>query len=167
MTVQTDFYSARALEFKSRYPAGETLDRISGDHGISRERVLRVLERQGISGTDGGGRLRARKKREEFERKRDARYLEKYGLNFADYNAVPVAARRSFVRNRFNARYTFKTTFDLKFVQWWDIWTKSGKWDLCGRGKGNYWLSRVDKSRGYEVGNVEVVPSYGKFGGSE
>ena len=44
----------------------------------------------------------------------------------------------------------------LSFEEWLDIWEKSGKWDLRGRGKGKYCMSRKNDIGHYEIGNVEI-----------
>ena len=46
--------------------------------------------------------------------------------------------------------------FDLTFDQWYDIWQQSGKWDLRGKGKGTYVMSRIGDTGGYTLSNVYI-----------
>lgn len=46
--------------------------------------------------------------------------------------------------------------FRLTFTEWWDIWQQSGKWDLYGKKKGQYCMSRYGDLGAYEVGNVFI-----------
>jgi len=46
--------------------------------------------------------------------------------------------------------------FYLSFDEWNDIWQASGKWDVRGRGKGKYCMSRVNDTGAYAVGNVFI-----------
>jgi len=47
--------------------------------------------------------------------------------------------------------------FRLTFAQWWKIWQKSGKWELRGREKGCYVMSRKNDMGHYEPGNVVII----------
>ena len=44
----------------------------------------------------------------------------------------------------------------LTFEQWWEIWEASGKYNLYGKGKGKYCMSRYNDIGHYEVGNVFI-----------
>lgn len=46
--------------------------------------------------------------------------------------------------------------FTLTFEEWYDIWQKSGKWELRGKGKGKYVMSRIADKGGYTLGNVFI-----------
>lgn len=47
--------------------------------------------------------------------------------------------------------------FKLTFEEWWDIWEKSGKWDMRGRGADAYCMARHGDVGHYEVGNVSII----------
>ena len=46
--------------------------------------------------------------------------------------------------------------FELTFDEWLHIWQDSGKWQLRGKGKGSYVMSRVGDTGPYKVGNVYI-----------
>jgi len=46
--------------------------------------------------------------------------------------------------------------FELTFDEWLNVWQQSGKWDLRGRGKGSYVMSRVNDIGAYKIGNVYI-----------
>jgi hypothetical protein len=46
----------------------------------------------------------------------------------------------------------------MTFEEWMDIWLKSGKCHLRGRGKGKYCMARHNDIGHYEVGNVKIIP---------
>jgi len=46
--------------------------------------------------------------------------------------------------------------FELTFDEWLQIWQDSGKWQLRGKGKGSYVMSRVGDTGPYKVGNVYI-----------
>lgn len=45
--------------------------------------------------------------------------------------------------------------WELTFVQWWDVWQRSGHWNDRGRGQG-YCMARIGDTGPYAVGNVEI-----------
>jgi len=47
--------------------------------------------------------------------------------------------------------------FLLTFEDWLDIWTKSGRLEKRGHGRGRYVMARFGDRGGYEVGNVEII----------
>jgi hypothetical protein len=46
--------------------------------------------------------------------------------------------------------------FLISFEDWWDIWQKSGYYDLMGRGIGKYCMSRINDVGNYEITNVFI-----------
>lgn len=46
--------------------------------------------------------------------------------------------------------------FELTFDDWHRIWQDSGKWELRGRGKGSYVMSRIGDEGAYSLGNVYI-----------
>jgi hypothetical protein len=47
-------------------------------------------------------------------------------------------------------------SFELTFDDWFSIWQNSGKWELRGRGKGTYVMSRIGDAGPYAVNNVYI-----------
>lgn len=48
--------------------------------------------------------------------------------------------------------------FLMTFEEWWEIWDKSGKWELRGKKKGEYVMGRNLNKGAYEKGNVSIIP---------
>jgi len=48
-------------------------------------------------------------------------------------------------------------SFELTFDQWFAIWQDSGKWELRGRGKGSYVMSRIGDVGPYAIDNVYII----------
>lgn len=46
--------------------------------------------------------------------------------------------------------------FELTFNEWLQIWQDSGKWDMRGKGKGSYVMSRIGDAGPYSVKNVYI-----------
>ena len=46
--------------------------------------------------------------------------------------------------------------FDLSLTEWTNIWQDSGKWELRGKGKGSYVMSRIGDTGSYSVDNVYI-----------
>ena len=46
--------------------------------------------------------------------------------------------------------------FELTFDEWLQIWQDSGKWQLRGKGKGSYVMSRIGDAGPYKIGNVYI-----------
>jgi hypothetical protein len=47
-------------------------------------------------------------------------------------------------------------SFELTFDEWMNIWEQSGKFELRGRGKGKYCMSRIGDTGPYALGNVYI-----------
>ena len=75
-----------------------------------------------------------------------------------------LSEKGNIVRNIANTKYCNQKSqakqrgisFELTFEQWNDIWQKSGKWELRGRGRDKYVMSRVADKGGYTLGNVFI-----------
>ena len=46
--------------------------------------------------------------------------------------------------------------FELTFDEWLQIWQDSGKWELRGKGKGSYVMSRIGDAGPYAIDNVYI-----------
>ena len=60
------------------------------------------------------------------------------------------AQRNSAIRERGIA-------WEMTFEEWLDVWTKSGKLALRGKGRGKYVMSRPNDVGPYKVGNVRII----------
>lgn len=48
--------------------------------------------------------------------------------------------------------------FLLTFGEWLDIWTRSGKLEKRGKGRGRYCMARFNDQGAYQTTNVEIIP---------
>ena len=89
---------------------------------------------------------------------RDTKFYERFGLTTAQHHAIrdeygtdPFVA---FIDHRHMAMIR-GVAFLMTFVEWWSVWTASGKWDERGRGYG-YVMARNGDAGPYAVGNVYI-----------
>lgn len=47
--------------------------------------------------------------------------------------------------------------FALTYEQWSAVWAESGRWAQRGRCRGQYQMDRIDNTKGYVPGNVQIV----------
>jgi DNA-binding CsgD family transcriptional regulator len=149
------------------YREGKTLEEIGLAYGLTRERVRQILAKCGVTKQQGGRSLRARTRDamrvEKRRAKRDANALETYGCDYD--TAVSLndglglrgegTKSRFFTQQRLSAKNR-GIEWKLTFPEWCAFWQDSGKWDLRGRGKGHYCMSRFLDSGAYELGNIKI-----------
>lgn len=63
--------------------------------------------------------------------------------------------RGRYITHKHNAQRR-KVPWEFTFETWWDMWEKSGKWELRGRGEGKYCMARKGDIGPYNPGNVEI-----------
>lgn len=162
-----EFDSERVRHMAELYRDGKTLEEIGLMYGVTRERIRQLLKRTGITANDGGQRARARgrdyaavmARRQE----RDADAMEIYGCSYDEVirlnDGLRLKAPRSraaaYARQRLSAK-TRDIPWNITFSQWCAVWAESGKWELRGRGKGRYCMSRYGDQGPYEIGNVKI-----------
>lgn len=146
-----------------KFKAGKTMGEIARQYGVSRSRIQQILAASGLSAKDGGASkraadrsLRALKARNKAKAEK---CREKWGLSLGEWEKMrsrpddPILAFREHQKNvTVNLN---NTPFELSFVEWWDIWLKSGKWEQ--RGRGRYGMMCVDREKGFVKGNVVVM----------
>lgn len=160
----------RAAKMAGLYRSGMTLQQIGDKYGITRERVRQLMTKHVGMRQDGGGQhVRAVARRQQSTAAKDARYLAKYGCTFAQYVEVREIGRimraqgagvyqtplRAFINQKNNAK-TRVIPWELTFWQWWTIWQESGKWELRGRARDAYVMSRFRDAGAYAVGNIYI-----------
>jgi len=161
----------RNLAITRLYAGGRTLEEVGSRYGISRERVRQILRLLGVSVGDSLRHQRAQNKLRDVQRKHldyMKRIERKYGMSYANFlriNKIVNGQRRRIVDiyhySRCSARRN-KTRWNLTFPQWHDIWKHSGKIDYIGRQEGEYILWRIDKTKGFILGNVRVMKLHTK-----
>jgi hypothetical protein len=62
-----------------------------------------------------------------------------------------------YVADKKNAR-SRNIDFALTFDEWWELWEKSGKWNLRGNRNGQFRLIRLDPRGSFCKNNVWIAP---------
>jgi hypothetical protein len=162
--------AARNARIVADYLTGKfTMREIGMREGISHERVRQVLSDQAPGYKDV---RKARRKAVTAElllskdARREAAFFQLWGCNrkrFAEILAAFPDARLRFKENKGNA-HTMKRPWKMTFCEWATCWIESGKLQLRGhkgmRGSGRskqFWMSPINPSIGYTVGNVRIV----------
>lgn len=151
---------SREFQMAALYTSGKTLNEIGQEFGITRERVRQLLSKFfSINAKDGGQHKRAIDKRSEFDAKRNARSLKKWGCSYADYAKLRALKKptRVFGRQK-NSANQRDIEWNLTLWQWWSIWQQSGHWVSRGRGNG-YCMCRKGDQGPYSVDNVYIATS--------
>ena len=141
----------REEEFIRLYNSGMTMEEIADLHGISRQAVSQVLIRSGavLAKRKTLGQI----KKEEIE----ARLLKKRGMPDARYKELyRLGAVGKFWAQRKQAEVR-GVDFEMNFAEWWNVWEKSGKWELRGRGVGQYVMARFGDVGPYRTDNVHII----------
>lgn len=154
---------ARGLKFVSLYKSGKTSSEISKKYGVSRQRVQQVLARYGIGRHDGGVFLRTEKRLEKLKIRRDERYKKIYGCSYDEWKDI----QKPFNKYRRSPAYSYRNhknlsrirgiEFSLTLPEWWQIWRDSGKFEVRGKSKGQYVMSRKKDAGPYAIGNVRII----------
>lgn len=148
--------SARAERMMEMYRSGLTLEQIGQRYDITRERVRQIIRKYGCLTPEGGMTKRAAARRDAASSARDRRYVEKYGLAFAEWKAFSKAARNAFKYQKRSAD-SRGIEWRLTLKQWWDLWQESGHWQDRGRGRDRYCMARLHDSGAYEMGNAYIT----------
>lgn len=158
---------ARAEVMASMYKSGKTLKEISEVYKLTRERVRQIISRRhGLTAKDGGSHWRAKRRRIQSEAKKNAAFLEKYGLTFNEWRAIRDIGLNTesrtkrptyaFTRQRHSARQR-GIEWNLTLAEWLAVWIESGKWEQRGRARDSYVMCRFGDAGPYEVGNVYIA----------
>lgn len=149
----------RVQRMATMHAQGMTLAKIGEVYGMTRERVRQLITKIGGE----GARLKMTKalgeaKAHQHQAAVEARIVAKWGIDRATHSRLRADVTiRKYERQKVNAR-SRGIAWNLAFAQWWAIWQASGKFELCGRGKGHYCMSRIKDTGGYQLGNVHIQP---------
>lgn len=143
---------------RAQYVAGQTLEQIGERYSITRERVRQIITKHyGIRAKDGGKAEVARKNRQAFQKKRDARMMKCWGCTYKQYRSIlkrPDQPTYAFSQQRKSAGQR-GIGWELNLWQWWKIWEHSGHWAERGRGHG-YGMCRLNDVGPYAADNVYI-----------
>jgi len=155
-------HKARNDQIAALFRQGVVGEEIAAQHGISRERVRQILEKQyGLTGADGGKRVRGERNSQRRQAERDARYLAEHGCDYEQYVALSAGGARAPIRAYQQQRQNALRRgigWELTLWQWWSIWQASGKWAERGRSPAAYGMGRVDIRKPFAPGNVVIAP---------
>lgn len=146
----------RAQQMAAMYRQGLTLAKIGAYFNLTRERVRQILSRMGVTRHDGGQRLLAAAKLARKTGALEARIRQTWGLDIATWRALRADGT---IRRYEQQRQTSSARaipFLLTFAEWFGVWEASGKYALCGKGKGHYCMSRIRDDGPYALGNVHI-----------
>ena len=150
------------------YQEGLTLAIVGQKFGITRERVRQILKCQEVSKAEGGRAVALQHREVRKAQDKEALYLARFGHTAAEHRRLlqmDHESRKAGVPQEHLIMYRFRQarnnlqkhySWSLTLAQWWAIWEASGKWLLHGRGTGYYGMVRLDRSKGFEPGNVEI-----------
>jgi len=152
----SDSWVARNEAIVSAFQSGLTLQQVADQHNVTRQRIEQILKKRGVKSEAGGQQLKSRMERESAAKKRAAKFMLTHGMTREQWATIGRAARLAFKMQR-NSANQRGIEWGLSLAQWWDVWQTSGKWELRGRGKGHYCMSRINDENGYRVGNVSIL----------
>lgn len=160
---------SRADVMAALYREGYTLEQIGAQFGVTRERARQVMTKiHGVTGSDGGGFVKAARRAEKIKARKDATCMKKWGCTWQQWQDLKQIGRD--MRSAGKGLFTTPTgawrgqrnnakrrgiEWELTLGQWWDIWQQSGHWDERGRGQG-YVMCRHGDEGPYAVGNVFI-----------
>lgn len=140
----------------SMFRQGLTLATIGAEYGITRERVRQIIKAIGADPADGGQKKQTSINRAKRAGQLDAKYMAAYGLTHEEFKKLSkIGAVRAYQHHRKNSKNR-GISFNFLLVDWWAVWSESGKYALRGRNRDGYVMSRIKDSGGYEVGNVNI-----------
>ncbi len=156
----------RDYQILSAYLSDSTLAELGEKHRLSRERIRQVLRGMGVTYADSGRRrnmIFERDKRRALRAElRQRRLVRKYGASIEwitefkrQHPNLHQQIFHNFSRFRINhLQQTPTIPFLLTFKDWWELWDLSGCYDQ--RGPGQYGLTRVDPTLGFQKTNLMV-----------
>ena len=138
-----------------QYRKGRTLEELGREVGVSRERVRQIVAKYGTKSSECGASKRAEERKAKVLDERDQRYLQKYGLPYAEYvqarndgyQKAWADQKRNAQRRRIGWHLTLKG-----FIEVWE-----GKFHLRGKRRDALVMTRVDLDKPFTKHNVKIV----------
>lgn len=147
----------RELAMVERFRNGETLASIGAAFGISRQRVEQLLSRHGLSRKDGGAAMRGARRRVATQRARDATYVARFGVPFAEYKTICAAGGNVAYREQKRNAKERGVAWQFTLASWWKFWQDSGRWQERGRWGDAAVMARFNDVGPYSPTNVYIT----------
>lgn len=155
-------------DIERRFRAGEVMEAVAANYGISRERVRQILRKRGLIWKDGGARVRSEIREERIAKVagayRDDHFQKVYGCSYAvmkEINGGENASRAGSMANLYlrqrNTSVSRSIEWRITLPEFARIWKESGRLDQRGRGAGKYCMSRNGDEGAYAADNVSIV----------
>lgn len=150
-------------EIEFRYISGETLQQIAIDFDCTRERVRQLLKGRGHHRHSGGAAIRRARQRElakaAADQKRAERIYNWLGISVDQYKHFRslTPSPTSLYLHQKNAAERVGIRWKFTFLEWWEFWNKSGRWERRGRGQGTYCMTRKDYTGPFSIDNVHIM----------
>lgn len=150
--------TSRDASMIGMYQQGLTLEQVGSRYGVSRERVRQILQRNGLSGPNGGKAERLRQKAIQKEE----REIRRWGMTYAQKTLLANRwlakgerdPRVAFTEHKNNARKR-GIAFQMTFADWMAVWGDA----YGGRGRGSefFVMCRYGDRGPYKLGNVYIA----------
>jgi hypothetical protein len=164
---RTSSVKSNAPYILDAYISGQTLQEIGDTFECSRENIRLILRDFDMSRNTGGAHVRHQKRTYNLERdkvlSKKVRVALFHGCSLEEYEKLktvkpdPVVA---YVKSK-NASISRNIKWDISLLDWWNIWTLSGKWNQRGVGHGKFVMGRKNYDGAYEKDNVFVTECVG------
>ncbi len=175
----TDAGSKRKAEIRRRFLAGETMQEIGTSFGVTRERIRQILSGEGISGKNGGYKLKSAlnrksiidQKREQREHRRrifDRWVRQELGVSLAtacQINGTPFKNKRElwtsdgackkYLAVKRQAERKHPGLPYIGFMDWLHTWSQSGHG--TGGPYPGWCMLRTNDNQPWSLENVRVV----------
>jgi len=132
------------------------LSQIGAWFSISGERVRQLLKLAGLTKKDGGVFVRPK-----LIKPLTNKTCQELGISLDEYRKIKSIRPLPISRYRAHKRHAEcrGIGWEITFPQWWEIWEKSAKYSLRGRGRGKYSMCRFGDIGPYKKDNVFIGES--------
>jgi len=143
-----------------RYQEGLTHAELAAQHGVDRSRIKQILESYGIDLTEGGFRVKNKKRQKSQIAAREKACQEMYGVNLTEKAELDTLLSRKtrpvstyYVQHRFRMkRKGFR--YELSYRDFVYCWLESGQWDNVGRRKAA--MALKPRCKVYKADNIMI-----------
>lgn len=145
----------RDTELAEKFKAGTLAIELAAFYGLSRQRVIQIVTKEGVSREDGGFSLRCKQAILAKNQTRATKLSPAYGITYAELEPIPEAARLAYSAQR-RAVVCLKMTWLFTLGTWWAVWVKSGVFAERGTKKGQYRMERKPSRPEWSPASVAI-----------